>query len=432
MKIILPGGCLVILLVLSVMPLSCSKETLPVGSRHRQMVKILRDIDRRYSSTYNIFEPRTKLRRLDSLLADPKADPYTTRINRYRKAMTLLEMGEEEKAVRLLEPLVRDRPDDLRVAKGLALSYLRLGERSNCVMDHASASCIMPISGAGIHMDERGSRKAIALFEDILSRERQDLESRWLLNLAYMTVGDYPDKVPAVYLIPELKNESEVKVNPFEDIAGDLGLEVNNMSGGTIAEDFDNDGLIDLVTSGWGTRERMHYFKNRGDGTFEDRSSKAGLEGITGGLNIMQTDYNNDGWKDVFVLRGAWRREQGCIPNSLLKNNGDGTFTDVTIESGLLSFHPTQTATWNDFNNDGWLDVFIGNETADEAGPKHPCELFLSNRDGTFRDVASSASCDVIQFVKGVSSGDFDNDGWQDIFISSLDGNRKTSEEQGH
>jgi hypothetical protein len=405
------------------LPLSCSKEFLPVGDRHNEMVKILRDINRRQERSQNIFDSRAKLRRLDSLLNDPAADPFSARINRYRKAMTLLELGDESMAVRILEPLVRERPEDIRFAKGLALSYLRLGERSNCVMDHASASCIMPIAGLGIHHDDRGSRKAIALYESILNHEPEDLESRWLLNVACMTVGDYPHKVPAAHLISGLMDESAYQIRPFEDVAGDLQLEVGNMSGGTIAEDFDNDGLIDLFTSGWGNKEILHYFRNRGDGTFENRSPKAGLDGITGGLNIMQTDYNNDGWKDVFVLRGAWRREFGCIPNSLLRNNGDGTFTDVTIESGLLSFHPTQTATWNDFNNDGWLDVFIGNETA-EKGAKHPCELYISNQDGTFRNVASSASCDITQFVKGVSSGDYDNDGWQDIFVSSVDGTR--------
>ena len=395
------------------------------------MVKILREADRRYSTIYNIYEPRTKLKRLDSLLADPGADPYATRINRYRKAIALLELGDETKAISLLEPLARNRPNDLRVAKALALSYLRLGERSNCVMNHASASCILPMKGAGIHANESGSKKAVALYEDILNQDRDDLEARWLLNIAYMTLGGYPHKVPSPYLIPGLSDESDIVMNPFEDIAGDLGLEVNNMAGGTIADDFDNDGMIDLFVSGWGSREIMHYFRNSGDGTFEDRSKKGGLEGITGGLNIMQTDYNNDGWKDVFVLRGAWRGEQGCIPNSLLRNNGDGTFTDVTIESGLLSFHPTQTATWNDFNNDGWLDVFIGNESAEESAVKHPCELFISNGDGTFRDMASEASCDVMQFVKAVSSGDFDNDGWQDIFISSLDGKRKLLRNKG-
>ena len=69
--------------------------------------------------------------------------------------------------------------------------------------------------------------------------------------------------------------------------------------------------------------------------------SASGLSAIKGGLNIIQADYNNDGYLDILVLRGAWLGEFGKQPNSLLRNNGDGTFTDVTIESGLLSFHPT-------------------------------------------------------------------------------------------
>ena len=147
-------------------------------------------------------------------------------------------------------------------------------------------------------------------------------------------------------------------------MASPLSLDVNNMAGGCIIDDFDNDGFLDIVTSSWGMDEEMHYFRNNGDGSFTDQSASTKLKELTGGLNLMQMDYNNDGFKDIFVLRGAWLRgNYGKQPNSLLKNNGDGTFTDVTITSGMLSFHPTQTATWNDFNNDGWLDVFIGNES---------------------------------------------------------------------
>ena len=124
----------------------------------------------------------------------------------------------------------------------------------------------------------------------------------------------------------------------------------------------------------------------------------------------MQTDYNNDGLKDIFVLRGGWMKQFGKQPNSLLKNNGDGTFTDVTKQSGLLSFHPTQTATWADFNNDGWLDVFIGNETTSDLDV-NPCELYINNKNGTFTETAAKAGCDIKAFVKGVTSGDYDNDG---------------------
>ena len=143
--------------------------------------------------------------------------------------------------------------------------------------------------------------------------------------------------------------------------------------------------------------------------------------GITGGLNINHADYNNDGYKDILVLRGGWNGLYGEIPNSLIRNNGDGTFTDVTISSGLLSYHPTQTATWNDFNNDGLLDLFIGNETSDPNRP-HPCELFINNGDGTFRDIAKESNVGLAFFVKGVTSGDYDNDGWQDIYLSAMNG----------
>ena len=81
-------------------------------------------------------------------------------------------------------------------------------------------------------------------------------------------------------------------------------------------------------------------------GSFTERTSEAGLVGETGALNIQQTDYNNDGFLDIWMLRGAWLGKAGRIPSSLLRNNGDGTFTDVTEEAGLMSFHPTQTSRW--------------------------------------------------------------------------------------
>jgi hypothetical protein len=168
----------------------------------------------------------------------------------------------------------------------------------------------------------------------------------------------------------------------------------------------------------------MHYNRNNGNGTFTDLSVNAGLRNIMGGLNMMQTDYNNDGLKDIFVLRGGWKGVYGKEPNSLLRNNGNGSFTDVTAESGLLSYHPTQTATWADFNNDGWLDLFIGNEAQSPSDHSNACELYLNNQDGTFREAAAEAHCNINAYVKGVTSGDYDNDGLTDIFISSFNGDK--------
>jgi hypothetical protein len=112
----------------------------------------------------------------------------------------------------------------------------------------------------------------------------------------------------------------------------------------------------------------MHLFHNNGDGTFSDRTAQAGLTGETGGLNLIATDYDNDGHIDLLVLRGGWWGKFGEYPMSLLHNRGDGTFEDVTVKAGLLSMHPTQTAAWADYDGDGWLDLFVGHESGSLLG----------------------------------------------------------------
>ncbi|MCD9014333.1 CRTAC1 family protein [Parachryseolinea silvisoli] len=423
MKTFIPALCRVATLLILLVTACQHKPTC-----HEEMLAILKKKRTEQFGARNQYIPEAKLEFMDSLLALPHSTPAQIAYCQYLKANILLEIGEEEKAVALFEPLLKDanpyQQDKIR--KDLALAYLRLGERSNCIEGHAAASCVLPIRGLGVHRDIAGSRKAIPLYEETLRQHPEDLESRWLLNLAYMTLGEYPQRVPPEFYIPGMEGDTTYRMNAFEDIAGDLNLATRNMAGGGITEDFDNDGYLDLITSGWGLDEEMHYFHNNADGTFADWSDKAGLEGLTGGLNMVQADYNNDGLRDILVLRGAWKGEYGQEPNSLLKNNGDGTFSDVTTQAGLLSFHPTQTATWNDFNNDGWLDLFIGNETDHQGyNVQHPCELYINNQNGTFREVAHLAKVDYRFYVKAVASGDFDNDGLIDLFFSSMDGVRK-------
>ncbi|MGK0190056.1 MAG: hypothetical protein ACI9R3_005876 [Verrucomicrobiales bacterium] len=123
----------------------------------------------------------------------------------------------------------------------------------------------------------------------------------------------------------------------------------------------------------------------------------------------------------ILVLRGGWESHSGIRINSLLRNDGKGTFLDVTVAAGLADTnHPTQAATWLDYDNDGDLDVYIGNEShGNEAAP---CQLFSNQGDGTFIDVAHIAGVTNDKFAKGVSSGDVDNDRWPDIVVSNLDG----------
>lgn len=309
--------------------------------------------------------------------------------------------------------------DTLHLMVSKAVCNLRLGEQENCLLNHTTDSCIFPIAGTGIHKLPRGSEGAVEQLMEIIYRNPKHMGTRWLLNIAYMTLGKYPDHVPSSLLIPPSAFASEHDIGRFVDVAGKVGLDVDDLAGGVVFEDFDADGFLDLMVSSASLQGQLRVFRNDGNGTFTERTVEAGLAGVVGGLNLIHADYNNDGRPDVLMLRGGWEKSGGKIPNSLLRNNGNFTFTDVTEEAGLLSFHPTQTATWLDFNGDGWIDLFIGNENTEPG--YDPCELYRNNGDGTFTECASESGLTVIGYVKGVTSGDYDNDGRPDLFISRRD-----------
>ena len=145
-------------------------------------------------------------------------------------------------------------------------------------------------------------------------------------------------------MIPQLKTSESIEFPEFKEIGSKIGLDHIGLAGGSIPEDFDNDGDIDILASSWGNNNQIQLFINDGNGHFANKTNESNLIGITGGLNIVHGDYNNDGFVDIFVLRGGWVSEDGKIPNSLLKNNGDGTFIDVTISAKVYSEFPTQTA----------------------------------------------------------------------------------------
>lgn len=312
-----------------------------------------------------------------------------------------------------------DSAVELRMRK--ATAYLRLGEQENCLANHTATSCLFPIESSGRHILPRGSRGAIPILNEQLAQFPDDLGARWLLNIAYMTLGEWPDKVPEAWVIPPKVFASEYELPRFPDVAGSVGLDVDDLAGGCIVDDFNNDGFLDVMASAWGLSGQLRLFLNDGKGFFNEVTEQAGLIGLVSGLNIQQTDYNNDGWIDVWILRGGWLGKAGRMPNSLLRNNGDGTFTDVTEEAGLLSEHPTQTSVWFDYDGDGWLDLFIGNETTDRNNPD-PCELFHNNGNGTFTECAAVTGVDLRRFVKGVACADYDRDGRPDLYLSCLDG----------
>jgi hypothetical protein len=395
----------------------------------RRMAALLAKITREADPLRNPFRNAEQAALLRDLVAKA-TDPQQLLQLRMRLAWQLLDSGEPEGALKQYEIVRQKMLDDKvpveeqREPEWLtfqALCYLRMGELENCVGNHNSQSCMFPIHGGGVHTLQRGSRGAVAALTELLGKYPGDLRARWLLNIAYMTLGEYPDKVPPAWLLDPKLFASEYDIGHFPDIAGSVGLDLDGLAGGVVLEDFDNDGFLDLMLSSWGVNSQLRLFRNNGDGTFTERTEEAGLLGLTGGLNMVQCDYNNDGHIDVLVLRGAWLGTEGRYPCSLLRNNGDFTFTDVTEEAGLLRFHPTQTAVWFDYNNDGWLDLFIANETKAADDP-NPCELFRNNGDGTFTECAAAHGVNLVGFFKGVVSADYNNDGRPDLFLSRLDG----------
>ena len=210
--------------------------------------------------------------------------------------------------------------------------------------------------------------------------------------------------------------------------------------------DYDNDGWMDLfVLSG----TRLHgasedatnrLYKNNRDGTFTDVTERAGLRSLGWACGVCIGDYNNDGFDDIFCARYG--------QNSLYRNNGNGTFTDVTKEAGLLSEEPRYGAgcSFLDYNRDSHLDLFVSNyvgfsfESAGLPGENPYCRwkgipvecgprglktgkhsLYRNNGDGTFTEVSREARIDKAPATYGLTvvAADFDEDGWQDIYLAS-------------
>ncbi len=352
------------------------------------------------------------------------SDLSSQSIHRYELADEMLRTGDNAEAVDTLISLYArlegqegvPEPFVAAVEDLLGLAYLRIAETENCVLDPGSGMCLFPISLESVYRKEAGSRGAIEWYGRVLERDPTNLTARWLLNVAYMTVGEHPGRVPEQWVIPTATFRAEAEMPAFPEIAKRVGVATMGLAGGGIAEDFDGDGDLDLFATSWGIRDQVVYLENQGEAGFADVTLRAGLEGITGGLQAMQTDFDNDGFADVFILRGAWL-PMGH-PNSLLRNRGDGTFEDVTIAAGLYDMRSSQTAIWADFDNDGQVDVMIGNEAS--YGRRDPVQLFWNRGDGTFEEVGARVGADVSGFIKGITSGDYDNDGWADVYISRL------------
>jgi hypothetical protein len=346
-----------------------------------------------------------------------------TRIGVMRAACLNFE-GKPAEALQVLSDLrVKIADDALEAASNLyslifyqGVTSLRLGETENCVLCRGESSCILPISKAARHANETGSRLAIGYFSEYLKQFPDDLEVKWLLNVAHMTLGEHPGEVDPRHLISlERYQSSEFDIGKFRDVGSLVGLDRLNRQGGGLMEDFDNDGLLDIATTVNAPNEPMGFYRNRGDGSFADQTQAAGLQGQMTGLYCVQTDYNNDGFMDIFVPRGAW--VPSPVRPSLLRNNGNGSFSDVTAEAGLATPTCSLTACWADYDNDGNLDLFL---------PDKQDRLYRNRGDGKFAEVSleerPAATSEERFSWKSGNWLDYDNDRYPDLYVNSLFG----------
>ncbi len=364
------------------------------------------------------------------------------RLGEVQEAVGVLDRAIEAAGAGPLEGLAEAGKKELvalgaELFRSRALAHLRQAEVENCVKRHQRDCCIYPLAGGGLHTVLEPARRAR---EDLLryleatagTRDPRDARLRlgavWLVNVASMALGEYPDGVPAGYLVPEGSAAGEGQVPRFTDVAPSLGMDAFDLAGGVVVDDLDGDGRLDVVTTTCDPGGPMKAFRNAGDGRFEDAARAFGLDAQRGGLHLVGADYDNDGALDLFVPRGAWLFDNGRVRNSLLHNDGRGRFGDVTRAAGLAEpAMPTQTAVWGDLDDDGWLDLYVANESRVESEPQsppYPSQLFRSRGDGTFADVAPAAGLTNDRYAKGAAVGDYDLDGDLDLYVSNLGKNR--------
>ena len=322
--------------------------------------------------------------------------------------------------------VAKDVRADLTAVRGVIA--LRRGEVENCLGCLGPSACIFPIAVEATHKNPSGSNEAVRWFTDYLEERPGDLRVLWLLNLAYMTLGQYPEGVPTKYRLPVEMFKSKADFGRFENVAMRVGLDARgpNLAGGSVFDDLTGDGLPDLFSTSLDATKGASLFVNKGDGTFQDRSKAANLDEQVYALNVTRADYDNDGDLDLLMLRGGWEFPARL---SLLKNRGDGVFDDATDAAGLGTPIQTEAAAWGDFDNDGKVDLFVcgeflppgaGESDAVKRDPRNRCRLYRNLGDGTFTDVAPSAGVEDDRCAKGVAWGDYDGDGRLDLFVSNM------------
>ncbi len=247
-----------------------------------------------------------------------------------------------------------------------------------------------------------------------LELDPEDEEARYWLWLAARQSGGYPDTVPTALRLVARDGFHPTAVE-LEEVASEIGLDKTSGGRGTAVADLDGNGYLDVVVAG--AHAGVTLYRNNGDGSFSDVSEGSGLDACLYGFGVAAGDSDNSGLPDLFVTSMGFF-DGG---SALYRNNGDGTFSDVTREAGVECWGPAFTASWVDYDGDGLLDLFVANNLGGFFDRKRPNRLFRNNGDGTFTDVTHEAGLGRTRWATiGAAWGDFTNNGRPDLFLSGL------------
>jgi tetratricopeptide (TPR) repeat protein len=254
--------------------------------------------------------------------------------------------------------------------------------------------------------------EAARKFYEALQRRMNSVD-QWLFRVSLDQVKQPLPAFPQGTMFPKQEPAIDTANPPllaFEDVALRLGFDRRNGNGTVAFGDIDGDGRLDCIVSGSGTFIRVYH--NDG-GHFTDVTEAVGLANVPSGYSLNLVDYDNDGWLDLFISLNGW---SGPYPDKLFRNE-HGKFVDVSKKSGLDDPGSGFVSLWGDLDNDGWPDVVIANGVLQEGSVT---QIYRNNRDGTFTNMTKAAGINepASYGAIGIALGDYDKDGRLDIFIN--------------